>query len=434
MKKMNFNLTREDFINQYPPSNFLNKDDVNKMWKKERFNLYVHIPYCQEKCEFCYYKSERLGDESVPQEYVDALIKEIEMISKNPQIQRKEASSVYFGGGTPTKLNEDQIKKILDTIIKCFNLASDYELCFEARPGKETSLDKLTLLKEYGIKRLSFGVQSLDEEVLKINGRNHDAESFFEAFGRARKVGIPSINTDIMSGMVNCSMEKWLYTIDKINELHPENIAVYKLELYLNNQLYKRLRNGEISLISDEEEAEQVKVGFKRLMDYGYIPVTNFSFASDMKYNHVHRKKLWEGEDMLGIGASSHSCYDNFLFQNELSTDKYMKKVNSGESPIFRAYYYGKREKMIQRMVFGIKGMIFPRKRFEYEFGVDPMDVFKEELIELEEKGFIEIYDDVIKTTFEGMIYADDIVRIFYLDHQKKAYLSHINRTKKIEV
>ncbi len=426
---MDFNLMREDFINQYPPSNFLNKKDVEYLWRREHFNLYVHIPYCYEKCEFCYYKSQRLGDNSVPDEYVDALIKEIEMISSLPQIQRKEASSVYFGGGTPTKMTVEQFKKVLNKIKKCFHLATDYELCVEARPGKETDEEKLMLLKEYGIKRLSLGVQSLNDEILKINGRNHDVDAFYKTFERARKCKIPSINTDIMSGMINETMDGWLDTLNKIIELYPENVAVYKLELYLNNVLYRRLRNKEIKLITDEQEAEQVRVGFKKLMDAGYIAVTNFSFTSDMKYNHVHRKKLWEGEDMLGIGASSHSCYDNFLFQNELNTQKYIERVNRGESPIDRAYFYDRRQKMIQRMVFGIKGMVFERKRFEREFGVDPIGVFEKELKELEQKQFIEIYDDVIKTTYEGMIYADDIVRIFYLPDQKTAYLSHVNRT-----
>lgn len=431
---MELKLTREDFINQYPPSNFLNKRDLEHLWTKEHFNLYVHIPYCQEKCEFCYYKSQRLGDESVPEEYVDALLKEIEMISSMPQVQRKVASSVYFGGGTPTKLSAVQMKKILDRITTCFNLDENCELCFEARPGAETNEEKLSLLKEYKIQRLSLGVQSLNDSILKVNGRNHDVDAFYRTFELARKLKIPSINTDLMSGLVNETMDNWLTTLDKIIELHPENIAVYKLELYLNNVLYKRLRKKEISLLSDEEETEHVRVGFKKLMDEGYLAVTNFSFASDMKFNHVHRKKLWEGEDMLGIGASSHSCYDNFLFQNELNTEKYMDTVNAGKSPIMRAYYYNKREKMIQRIVFGIKGMNFERKRFEREFGVDPALVFGQELKELEQKGFIQIYEDVIKTTYEGMIYADDIVRIFYLPNQKEAYLSHVNRTRNVVV
>lgn len=421
-------LKREDFINQYPPSNFLNKKDLNRLWRKEHFNLYVHIPYCQEKCEFCYYRSERLGDEEVPEDYVQALLKEIDLISRLPQVQRKVASSVYFGGGTPTKLGEGQMEAILTKISECFHLADDCELCMEARPGNETSKSKLELLMSHGLKRLSLGVQSLNDDILKINGRNHDAESFYRTFELAREVGVFSVNTDLMSGLVNETMEGWLDTIDKIVKLHPENIAVYKLELYLNNILYRRLRKKEITLISDQEEAEHVRAGFRRLLDSGYVAVTNFSFASDWKYNHVHRKKLWEGEDMLGIGASAHSCFDDFLYQNESDTRKYMSIVSKGELPINRAYYYSKREKMIQRMVFGIKGMVFERKRFEREFGVDPMIVFGEQLRQLEQGGFINIKENVIEMTFDGMIYADDIVRTFYLPHQKEAYLSHVKR------
>ncbi|HAU88420.1 MAG TPA: hypothetical protein DCW90_23985 [Lachnospiraceae bacterium] len=425
---MEIELKREDFINQYPPSNFLNKKDVGLLWEKGRYNLYVHIPFCHKKCEFCYYKSEELGDDPVPAEYVAALVKEMEMYSKLPEIQGKIASSVYFGGGTPTKLSCEQIKLLLDAIHKNFILDEDYELCFEARPGQETTEEKLALLKEYKIKRISFGVQSLDDEVLKANGRNHDVESFYRVFELARKIGIPSINTDLMSGMVNQSRESWMDTVDKLVKLHPENIAVYKLELYFNNVLYKRIREKEFSLMSDETEAQYVREGFQKMIDAGYIPVTNYSFTSDLKYEHVHRRKLWQGEDMLGIGASAHSCMDGFIYQNEISIEKYLSAINEGKSPIMRAYRMSKREEMIQRIVLGLKTMHFNRDAFQCEFGIDVMDLYGDEMRALEQRKFLTIGEHEISLTLEGMLYADDIVRVFYLDEQKKVYLSHFKR------
>jgi len=427
---MELKLTREDFINQYPPSNSLNKQGIDKLWDKEGFNIYVHIPYCYKKCEFCYYKSDEIYDKPVPDEYIESLLKEIEMVSAIPQVCSKVASSVYFGGGTPTKMTSKQIRAVLDKIITSFNLANEYELCFEARPGPETNEEKLRILNEYNIRRLSVGVQSMDNQVLKDNGRTHDVEAFYKVFELARKMNIPSINVDIMSGMVNQTFNSWIDTIDKLIDLHPENIAVYKLELYLNNALYKKLRNRQIVLMSDTEEADFVRAGFQKLMDSGYIAVTNFSFATKEEHNHVHRKKLWEGEDMLGLGASAHSCYNETLFQNEININKYIKRVSQGIIPTMRAYKMSKREDMLQRLVFGIKSTNYEMRRFYDEFGVDIMTLFKNELEFLREKGFIVITDTHIKLTLEGILYADDIVRLFYLPHQKEAYLSHAERSK----
>ncbi|MCM1273245.1 MAG: coproporphyrinogen III oxidase family protein [Clostridium sp.] len=430
---MELKLTREDFINQYPPSNSLNKKDLQTLWNKKGFNLYVHIPYCYKKCEFCYYKSLELGDASVPDEYIQALLREIEMVSSIPQIQSKTVSSVYFGGGTPTKMTCKQMEMVLDKIQASFDMADNFELCFESRPGPETSEDKLRLLREYGIKRLSLGVQSLDDQVLSDNGRSHDTKAFYEKFEMAKRAGIPVINVDIMSGMVNQSMESWMDTIEKLIALKPEGIAVYKLELYLNNALYKKLRERRLTLISDDEEALYAEWGYERLMSAGYLPETNFTFVANEECRHVHRKKLWEGEDMLGIGASAHSCYNQYLFQNEISVEKYMERVKQGELPTMRAYYVSKREEMIRRLIFGIKSTRFEMQRFYNEFGVDVIQLFGKELAYLSEERFIIITDTHIKLTLKGLVYADDIVRLFYLPHQKEVYLSHASRGKQGE-
>ncbi|MCL2719370.1 MAG: coproporphyrinogen III oxidase family protein [Lachnospiraceae bacterium] len=427
---MELKLTREDFINQYPLSNNLNKKDLLTLWNKEGFNLYIHIPYCTKRCKFCYYKSLEHGEDSVPDEYIQALLKEIEMVSAIPQIQAKVASSIYFGGGTPTKLTSYQIQTLMDKILSSFNIAADCELCFEARPAAETDEEKLCLLMDYGIKRLSFGAQSLDDQVLEDNGRNHNSESFYRVFDLARKIGIPSINVDIMSGMVNQTFESWMNTIDQLLDLRPENIAIYKLELYLNSELYKQFREQKFTLMSDDEEAELVTAGFQKLMDFGYIAVTNFSVSINKEYNHTHRKKLWEGEDMLGIGASSHSCYNNYLFQNEIDVQKYINSIKQGKMPMFRAYSMSKKEIIARRIIFGLKLVNLEMKRLNDEFGFDIMALFRKEFEYLQENGFIEITKTHINLTLKGIVYGDDIVRLFYLPHQKGVYMPHAARNK----
>ncbi|MDR0305481.1 MAG: coproporphyrinogen III oxidase family protein [Chitinispirillales bacterium] len=426
---MELTLAREDFINQYPPSNFLSKKDLQSLWSPEGFNLYVHIPYCHKKCEFCYYKAVEIGDEPVPDEYVQALLREMELYSGNPFIRSKKTSAVYFGGGTPTKLTGSQINKLMAKVKECFNLASDYELCFEARPGLETDEEKLRLLREHNLRRLSLGLQSMDDEVLSVNGRNHSVSDFTKAFELAKKVKIPSINIDIMSGMAGQSLDSWMDTVEKVIELHPENITIYKLEAYLNIIMFKKLRSKDIKLISNEEEADYVKQGFKTILHSGYLAVTNFSFSINEAHNHVHRKMVWAGEDLLGIGASARSCINDVLFQNEINIEHYTKRIlKDGELPIMRAYDFSPREAMIQRIVFGLKSMNYETQPFYDEFGVDVMTIFGNELRRLQEMRFVQITDTHIMLTFEGMVYADDIVRLFYLPHQQKSHMSHVFR------
>ena len=428
---MPVNLSREDFINQYPPLNLLNKKDVKGVWDREELHLYVHIPFCVEKCSFCYYKSFKMQNPGTIDEYLDALKTEITMYSNLPEVQSKRIRSIYFGGGTPTLLNEQQLESLITHIKSSFAFTDNMEFCCEARPGPETTFNKLKLLKEHGMFRLSLGCQSLNDEVLRINGRTHDSTVFYETFDKARQAGIDSINVDLMSGLISDTMETWISTIKSLISLKPENIAIYKMEVYLNNKIYQKMREDKIELISNIEEANLARMAYKELISSGYMFADNFSFMTDPKYDHAHRREVWKGADMIGVGLSSHSCFNDYIYQNESSFPVYMNRVREGVIPIQRAYKISAREEMIQRIIFGVKNLNFSRSCFEDEFGIDVLDVFPKQFKYLEEEGFITIDTDNIKTTFEGALYADDIVREFYLPDQKNVMLGHVHRPEK---
>lgn len=427
---MALELRREDFIAQYPPLSSLNKAEIKGIWEKEEIHLYVHIPYCAKKCGFCYYKSFTAGSNGVPDEYIEALKKEIDIYSSMPEVQSKSIRSLYLGGGTPTLLTEKQLESLITYIKSKFNFKEDYEFCSEARPGLETSLSKLELLKDLGMKRLSLGCQSVDDSVLVANGRNHTSAEFYKVMELARKAGIYSINVDIMTGMVDQSMNSWLETVKKICELKPENVAVYKLEVYLNNALYMKFRKGNIKLISDSQEAEYARAGYKELLSNGYIFSDNFSFMTDSKYDHVHRRDVWNGADMLGIGLSAHSCFGDHVYQNVNKLEDYMKLVEERQLPIHRAHKISKKEEMIQRAIFGLKNLHFNRKPYEEEFGVDIVDVFPKQIKSLTEAGFLTVHPEHIEMSFEGAIFADDLAREFYLPEHKKLMLAHVRRSE----
>lgn len=420
-------LNREDFISQYPPLYLSNKEKVSDVWNKEHINLYIHIPYCIKKCGFCYYKS--FASQTVPDDYFDLLLKEIDLYSKMPQIQSKVVNTLYFGGGTPTLLNQKQIDSLVNTLYKKFNFPTAFEFCCEARPGSETSYEKLLFLKSLGMNRISVGCQSLDDNVLKINQRNHSANEFLKTFSDIRKANIKSVNVDLMTGLFNQSFNSWISTVQRIIDLRPENIAVYKFQLYYNNHLFKEFIEKKLDLISDEEEAMYAKEGYNLLLNTGYIFADNFSFAINSSYIHEHRRDIWRGGDMLGVGLSAHSCINDYIYQNYNNISQYSKLIGMNKLPIQRAHRITKHEEMVQRIVFGIKSTNYDIRNFESEFGIPLNVVFGDKIEYLYSEGFINIIGPYITTTFKGALYADDIVRIFYPPEHKNFMLGHVKRS-----
>ncbi len=408
----------------------MHKMDVEDMWQREPLHLYMHIPFCIRKCGFCYYKSNAAGTKGVPEEYVAALMKEIKDYASMPEIQSRKIRSLYIGGGTPTLLSETQMEAILSLLRKSFDFMPDFEFCSEARPGEETTLSKLELLKSFGLNRLSLGCQSLSEDILKANNCNHGVKEFYTVFEHARKAGVRTINVDLLSGLVNETLDTFMTTIDGIISLRPENVAIYKMEVYLNSALFRKLREGTIHLMSDEDEVVNIKKAYKKLLEAGYIQADHFSFMTSPEHDHVQRRRQWYGEDMLGLGASAYSRMNGFLSQNESRFPNYIEMINGGEKAVVRAHKISQKEKMVQRIVLGIKNMRIDRIKFQMDFGIEIMELFSEQLKMLESEGFITIHDDVIECTFKGAVYADDIAREFYLPEHKEMMLGHAKRSE----
>jgi oxygen-independent coproporphyrinogen-3 oxidase len=424
---MDVTLKREDFIMQYPPINLLRKEEVQGMWKGHAINLYVHLPFCIAKCGFCYYKS--FVSRDIPTAYFSALMKELALYAEKYDLGNYTVNTIYLGGGTPTLMSKEQIDILFNWFHKHLKMSDRIEITCEARPGPESSKDKLRLLRERGVTRLSIGCQSLDETILKINGRNHKAGAFYQTYRDAREADILCINVDLMSGMINETEQTWIKTLTDLIRLKPDSIAVYKMQIYLNNRLYLSLREQKISTVSYDEEYRLYVMACDILKDNGYIMCDHFSFVSAEQYLHQHRLRVWDCEDMLGIGLSSHSCFNGYLFQNDANLEKYSSMIGDGLLPISRAYRMSPREKMIQKIVFGLKLTHINRKSFYDQFGVDVLqvDAFAEIFKALAADHLVEVHEDAIKTSFTGSLYADDIARKFYLPEHKEMMLGHVS-------
>lgn len=419
-------LRRKDFLNQYPLLNMMNKNCVENMNRPRPTHLYVHIPYCYKKCAFCYYKSGNLVSKEIPKEYFDALNKEIDQYAGKNIILR----SMYWGGGTPTTMSEQQMESLLHHIYSTFQVTDDFEFCCEVRPGPEVTDEKISILKKYKLKRISMGLQSLNPQILKYNGRNHNVEMFYRAYQKIRDAGIYSINVDLMSGLIGDTLLTFMDSLKELVSLSPDNITIYKLQLYYNSELYRKIRLENVDVTTDEEEFEMVSEAYDYLATMGYEPADNFSYKKSDAYNHLHRTATWNGEDMMGIGASSHSCVKNDIYQNEIDIDRYIERINEGKNSVMRAYSFSPFEDMLRHFIFGIKSCSYFLNNFKERFGVDSMRIFRDEVQWLidQEYAVLDLEHNILKTTKTGTLYADDIIRVFFPNEQKKINMGFKNR------
>ncbi|MCP4153818.1 MAG: coproporphyrinogen III oxidase family protein [bacterium] len=429
---MDVKLDREHFINQYPPFNVMSVKENESLFANKPVHLYAHIPFCPQKCGYCYYKSFDDISNNAIEEYLENLKKEILMYSKRPEVKNKIVKSLYFGGGTPTILSCQQYESLVKVIFDNFRFEEGFEFCSEARPD-ETTLDreKLELLKKLGVNRISFGSQNLSKKILDLNRRATSVEYLNEVFKISKELKFKIINLDIMSGMYGETDENWEYNITKLMEMKPESIVFYKMELFLNTQLYKDLKkqNKTNELMTNQKEIQHIQYAFKRLREEGgYIPGNCFNLVRGPEFYHKHRREIWLGDDMKAFGVTAHSCCDGFLYQNTFNLKEYNKMVAEGALPIKRTHRLTPREDIAQAMVYGVKSLYVNREQFRKRFGYDMTELYGETIDQLLDKGYLTIDDEALRVPPEYYAFADDICRAFFVPDQKTMMVAHMSR------
>ncbi|KAF6628174.1 coproporphyrinogen-III oxidase family protein [Paenibacillus polymyxa] len=421
-------MNREDFTTSYPPFNVLNTRDKSSLWTKKPINVYVHIPFCSKRCDFCYYRVEAPKGRDEIQYYVELLLEEIKLMSQLPEFNLYQMNSLYFGGGTPSMLSEEQIVSITEAIVALFPKSKDFEFCMEVSPSGGATKAKLETMKSIGVGRISMGLQSLNEQILELNGRNHSKKQFYQAFERIREAGFDWINCDIMSGMLGTTEENWQGTIQELLGLHPENIAIYKMEVYYNTKLFRKVKEEPALLISNRVEARHFDEARAVFEDHGYRMSDCFSFISDDKYLHRHRRNLQNSEEMIGIGLSSFSYVNGYVYQNTSKMDEYENMIRNHELPMNRAYKLTQQDEMVRFIAMGLKNLHFSRQHFIDRFGVDASDLFANKIEHLIDKEVLYMNDNTLGITSRYYGYADDIGRFFYPKQHQKSMLAHITR------
>jgi len=429
-------LSREQIVNIYPPFRLMGNLDNKKIFVPTKRHLYIHLPFCPKKCNYCYYKTyEDVSTEEI-EKYISYLKKEIFLYSKLPLVQSSIFKTIYFGGGSSTMLTNEQLEDLSTFIFKTLNIDKDVEFCTELRPSLSyLTIDKLEKIKNIGVTRISFGFQNFNKEILELNGRDNTIDEYKEIFKRARNLGFRTINVDMMSGMLGETKQTWYSNIDKLMEFDADSVAFYKLEIYPNTNLFfttrKNKRTKSAHFMTDEEEQECIEYAYNSLLKEEKYKISSYlHLVKGDEHRHVQNDGILKCEEIIGCGVSAHSFFNNAIYQNSYELKDYFSILDNESLPIERSYILSIKDLIHTYFVYGIKNMIIDLKEFNKRFGIDGYKYFKKAIDFLVSQNILFFSSDKILVNNKYAMYADDICRYFFQEEHKNINLTFIPRKK----
>jgi len=386
----------------------------------EELGLYVHIPFCVERCQYCYYLSYDDRPKLMDQ-YVDSVVSELRQYAAVPALAGREPAFVYFGGGTPSLLPLRLLRRMLNELQNCLSWHRTHEVTFECAP-KSVTREKLTLLRDAGITRISLGAQQLDDTVLQLNGRVHFTADIERAYDRIRGAGFPVVNVDLIVGLVGETEESFQKSLEHLINLAPDSVTIYQLEIPHNTPLYCALRNGQLTEPLPDWSVKRARLarGFSLLETQGYMVRSAYTAVRDpVKHAFVYQDRQYHGADLLGIGVSSFSYMAGWNQQNLVSMESYLTAVSHGELPLGRSYALSKEERMVREFILQMKLGAINLDYFRDKFQVDPLEYFSQPLARLADSGIMSIDDSQLRLSREGLLRADHLLPEFYLPQHR---------------
>lgn len=378
--------------------------------------LYLHIPFCRKRCKFCYFRVYTDKNASEVEVYLDALSKEIALYSGRRGLEGRQFEFVYFGGGTPSFLSNQQLERLIERINQHWTWSAAREVTFECEPGtlKES---KLQTIKKIGVTRLSLGVEHFDDEVLSVNGRAHKSPEIFRAYQWARDVGFPQINIDLIAGMLGETSDKWKATVAKAIELDPDSVTIYQMEVPFNTGIAKdaRQHGGESAVAGWDQKRAWVDYAFREFEQAGYVVSSAYTLVKPERHaGFVYRDSLWHGADLVGTGVASFGHFQGIHYQNVDTWEQYIERLNRGELPINRALPVSDHQLLIREMILQLKTGHINAAYFRDKFGAEILREFADEYRSLVEEGAALVSGDDIRLTRDGLLKADSLLWRFF--------------------
>lgn len=397
--------------------------------------IYIHIPFCVKKCDYCDFLSAP-ADLETKEKYVEALINEIKL-NKN-KMSEYVVDTVFIGGGTPSLLEENQISKIMSVLRDNCNMSENPEITIECNPGTITE-SKLLEYKKSGINRISFGLQSANDEELKSIGRIHNYAGFLESYNLARKCGFDNINVDLMSALPGQTLKSYEETLNKVVRLEPEHISAYSLIVEENTLMYYRVKKAQIkgiNILPDEESERKMYYltnNILRSNGYRKYEISNYSKpGKECKHNIGY----WQRKEYLGFGIGAASLYKENRYNNISDINKYIEvltnnikensinnvgnssevenQVNILNSIVKNLQQLTERDRMEEFMFLGLRMMEgVSMEKFERYFGKSYMEVYGKVQKRMEDKRFLINDNGYVKLTEFGIDLSNYVMSEF---------------------
>ncbi len=370
---------------------------------------YIHIPFCEHICHYCDFNKVFLKGQPVD-EYLTALEKEMKLtFTSTPS---KEVQSIFVGGGTPTALNVSQLERLVNIIKTQMSFTKQVEYTFEANPG-DLSSDKLKVLYEAGVNRLSFGVQTFNNDLLKKIGRTHEAKDVFHSVEEAKKIGFENISLDLIYSLPGQTIEDFKQTLEISFSLETTHFSGYSLIIEPKTVFYQLMNKGKLQVPDEDEEAAMYEMLMEEMDKHGYSQYEISNFAQK-GYESRHNLTYWNNESYYGFGAGAHSYLNGVRRSNYGPLKKYMDPIEKGHLPTMEEHLVTEKEKWEEEMFLGLrktKGVSIAH--FSQKFGESPLTLFNDQIRQLEQKGLIKVSDGYIGLTYRGRFLGNEVFQAF---------------------
>ena len=374
---------------------------------KTSLELYVHIPFCIRKCQYCDFLSGP-SDQETQNHYVDALCREIRSVS---QKESYEVISVFVGGGTPSVLSGKQLCRIMDEIRQAFDLSEDAEITMEANPGT-VSLEQLKLCRKAGINRISLGLQSTVQQELEILGRIHTYKEFLQSYHWAREAGFSNINVDLMFAIPGQTCESWKHNLETVAELSLEHISAYSLIIEEGTPFASK----KLILPNEDEEYQMYEDTAEILRKYGFHQYEISNYARD-SFECRHNKGYWQRTEYLGIGLGAASLFQGRRFDNTCDMAKYLSDSTDPEKIREDVVELTENNKIEEFMFLGLRMTEgISERQFERNFGCGIEDIYGSVLAKYKEMDLLEHAGEFWRFTRKGIHVSNPVLADFLLD------------------
>jgi oxygen-independent coproporphyrinogen-3 oxidase len=369
----------------------------------KRIGLYVHIPFCIQKCSYCDFVS--ISNQSCIPDYIKALDFEIQRKSKQDYL----VDTIYFGGGTPSILNDNEISCLCQSIYNHWHVMDKPEITIEANPGT-ISLKKIKAWNLLGINRINLGIQSFHDQHLQQLGRIHNAKEALIAIHCLKDAGFQNVGLDLIYGIPNQTLNEWNKDLLQAISFSPQHLSCYLLTYEPGTQLYQLRQNKKIFSLPDSSVWKMMQSLFHTMAEYDYDHYEISNFASSPHFRSQHNQKYWQHMSYIGLGAASHSFINHKRFWNCADVAEYIQRILNHRDPIENYENLNLEQQIIEYIFLGLRQQNgINTYEFDTLFPYCFKEIFKEVLKELEPAGYLVVSKDSCRLSEKGKFFLDSI-------------------------